>query len=71
VGKEGATSLFYFGVHQPAEWTLDLPEGNRYQAEVIDTWEMTVTPIEGTFAGRSKVALPGKPYLAVRLKPPA
>ncbi len=70
-GREGATYLFYFGVHQPAEWTFDLPEGNRYQIEVIDTWEMTVNPIEGTFAGRSKVALPGKPYLAVRLKPPA
>jgi hypothetical protein len=56
VGKEGATSLFYFGVHQPAEWTLDLPEGNRYQAEVIDTWEMTIAPIEGAFTSRQSQA---------------
>jgi hypothetical protein len=67
-GKEGEYYLFYFGVHQPAEHTFDLPAGNRYQVDVIDTWEMTITPQEGTFEGQFKIALPGKPYCAVRIK---
>jgi hypothetical protein len=36
--------------------------------EVIDTWEMTVTPLEGTFEGRLTVELPGKPYVAARVR---
>jgi hypothetical protein len=47
--------------------------------EVIDTWNMTVTPVDGVFEikkqddymyadkdGRS-VALPGRPYMALRI----
>lgn len=63
----GEYYLYYFGVHQPAEWTFDLPPGKKYQVEVIDTWEMTITPLKGTFEGKFKVELPGKPYLAVRI----
>ncbi len=66
-GQEGEYYLFYFGVHQPAEHTFNLPEGNKYQVDVIDTWEMTATPLEGVFEGRFKVELPGKPCLAVRI----
>jgi hypothetical protein len=36
--------------------------------EVIDTWDMTVTPLGGTFEGRFRVELPGKPYVAVRVR---
>jgi len=68
VGRAGAYYLFYFGVHQPAEHTFDLPEGSRYRVEVIDTWGMTITPLEETFGGRFKVPLPGRPYCAVRLR---
>jgi len=68
VGRAGAYYLFYFGVHQPAEHTFDLPEGSRYRVEVIDTWGMTITPLEETFEGRFKVPLPGRPYCAVRLR---
>jgi len=38
--------LCYFGVHQPAEMAFDLPTGKRYRVEVIDTWNMTITPKE-------------------------
>jgi hypothetical protein len=67
-GREGEYYLFYFGVHQPAEWTFDLPAENRYRVDIIDTWGMTMMPLEGTFEGRFKVGLPGKPYLAVRIR---
>ncbi len=60
--------LVYFGVHQPSfrEWTL--PDGMRFQADVIDTWEMTIAPVEGVLEGECRVDLPGKPYMALRLR---
>ena len=60
--------LIYFGVHRPVEATLPLPGAFEYKAEVIDTWNMTITPIEGTFRSGKPVPLPGKPYLALRLR---
>jgi len=67
-GREGEYYLFYFGVHQPSVWTFDLPPGATYRVEVIDTWEMTITPIGGSFSATFQVELPGKPYLAVRIR---
>jgi hypothetical protein len=67
-GQHGEYYLHYFGVRQPGRWTFDLPEGQSYQVEVIDTWEMTVTPLQGTFSGTFQVELPGRPYLAVRIR---
>jgi hypothetical protein len=50
-----------------------------FTAEVIDTWQMTITPVPGTFTlkkdgdyfvadkdGRS-IPLPGRPYMAIRI----
>jgi hypothetical protein len=60
--------LFYFGAHQPASKTLNLPDNLKYSADVIDIWEMSITTIAGTFSGKCKVPLPGRPYLALRLR---
>jgi hypothetical protein len=38
-----------------------------FRAEVIDTLAMTVTPIPGRFSGKTEMALPVKPYLAIRV----
>ena len=67
-GQTGKYYLYYFGVRQPGVWTFDLPGGRTYRVEVIDTWEMTTTPLGGSFEGRFRVELPGKPYLAVRVR---
>jgi hypothetical protein len=67
VGREPEYILEYFGMYQPAVWDMDLPDGFTYQAELIDPWEMTISPIEGTYSGNCQVRLPGKPYLALRL----
>ena len=84
-GVPGLYYLTYFGYAQPTEWTFKLykngvTDGQRYQVEVLDTWAMTVTPVEGEFvtkkldgyhfvdaAGRT-VKLPGKPGIAVRVR---
>jgi hypothetical protein len=60
--------LWYFGVHQPARYRLDLPASKAYRAEWIDPWEMTITPVEGEFRGQCDIPLPGKPYQALRLQ---
>lgn len=66
-GKAGDYYLIYFGVHQPARINLKLPEG-RFTADVIDPWEMTVTPIEQALVGACVCTLPGQPYMALRLR---
>ncbi len=67
-GKGHDYCLFYWGERQPAHFTFDLPEGCRYEADVIDTWDMTVTTLPTTCEGRCTIQLPGRPYMAVRLR---
>src|SRR5579875_2722535 len=46
VGKPHHYYLTYFGRHQPAQVEVYVPEGEQYSGEVIDTWNMTATPLE-------------------------
>jgi hypothetical protein len=65
-GQPGRYYLFYFDVNQPAEYQFDLAAGSQYRADIIDPWEMTITPVAATFSGKFVMKLPGKPYMAVR-----
>jgi hypothetical protein len=50
------------------------------RAEIIDTWEMTITPVEDVFEveprdryrcvnrGNRAISLPGRPYIALRIR---
>jgi hypothetical protein len=84
-GEPGEYYLIYFGKNKPTEWSFDLykeglEDGMEFAAEVIDTWNMTVTPVGQTFrvvvnskyrahaVGNPKIELPGKPWMALRLK---
>jgi uncharacterized protein DUF5605 len=42
--------------------------GTKFQAELIDTWEITITPIQGTFSGKFDLPLPDKHCMAVRIR---
>jgi hypothetical protein len=85
VGRKGEYYLFYLGKESPREWAVELPRAGQdapisLRAEIIDTWNMTITPIDRTFLvkpsgrytltpeDRPKIKLPGKPYLAIRLR---
>ena len=68
-GKHGDYRLIYLGEHQPSSWAFGLPRGVAYQADVIDTWGMTVQTLPGTYRDAPEIPLPGKPYLALRLRP--
>jgi hypothetical protein len=83
--------LVYLGKSAPASWEFKLPkppqgkgkpieDAMKFTAEVLDTWNMTVTPVPGAFTltkktdyfhadkdGRS-IELPGRPYMAIRIK---
>jgi len=67
-GQQGRYYLFYFDVNQPAEYEFDLEQGVLYRADLIDPWQMTITPIPGTFQGKFTLKLPGAPYQAVRFR---
>ncbi|TFW29279.1 DUF5605 domain-containing protein [Duganella callida] len=84
-GKAGEYYLYYFGDEQPTEWPFVLPvkelqKGMRFKADIIDTWNMRITPVPGTFelgdatrytvADKDKktITLPGRPYMALRIE---
>jgi hypothetical protein len=66
-GQAGEHYLYYYGVRQPGLCSYDLP-GGPYTVEVIDTWNMTISPLEGHYEGQFTLELPGEPYLAVRIR---
>ena len=86
-GKAGAYYLIYFGKDKLKEWDFILPrreltKGAKFKVEIIDTWNMTITPVDKIFevepiAGnkykfidknKSKVKLPSRPYVALRIQ---
>ncbi|HUV96883.1 MAG TPA: DUF5060 domain-containing protein, partial [Acidobacteriaceae bacterium] len=64
-GNPGTLYLWYFDSHCVGEYEFPLPEKTRFKATLIDPWAMTQETLPGTFSGKSKVALSGKPYKAV------
>ncbi|MDP0500825.1 MAG: DUF5060 domain-containing protein [Verrucomicrobiota bacterium JB022] len=84
-GKAGEYYLVYFGKETPTEWAFQLPkngltDGMEFQVEVIDTWGMTIKPVDKPFVtkkngmysyvaeGNRKVKLPGKEHMALRIR---
>jgi hypothetical protein len=85
---EGDVRFIYFGAHRPVIWSTGFPkEDGDYDIDIIDTWNMTITPGVKVAApvpvatkhgnvirgGKPNAAfgleLPGKPNLAVRIRP--
>lgn len=76
--------LKYFGSAEPISWRVTLPGRDKdpkhsFRIDIIDTWNMTVTPVPGVFnmqqlnqydvhdPARPNIALPGKPWIALRI----
>ena len=57
--------IHYYGFGRPS--FRDFQKEGSWQVEVIDTWEMTITPL-GTHSGKFRIPLPGKEYMAIRLR---
>ncbi len=82
--------IIYFGKEINDSWSFNIPHkngsferplpGTKFKAEIIDTWDMTITPVKETFElstvndyrlwdkAMKKIRLPQKPYLAIRLQ---
>jgi hypothetical protein len=84
-GRPGEYYLIYFGREKPTNWPFALyrdgvAPGAQFKVEVIDTWAMTITPVDGVFVAKRQdryvfvdekgraVALPGKAGLALRIR---
>ncbi|HEX4052764.1 MAG TPA: DUF5060 domain-containing protein [Tepidisphaeraceae bacterium] len=89
-GKAGEYYLIYFGQEKPTQWTFSLPrdppnknalaKGMKFRVDLLDTWNMTITPVDRIFTigqlvesdfpaeGNSTITLPGKPYMALRIQ---
>lgn len=59
--------LYYYGFNRPCRRTFMLRAECVYHVEVIDTWEMTVEDA-GFHSGTFTIALPRKPYMAIRVR---
>ena len=59
--------IHYLGICQPKYRMLFLPEDGDCEVEVIDTWNMTITPA-GIHRGATRIELPGNQYMAIRVK---
>ncbi len=64
--KDNEYYLYYYGNSQQAKARLNLPKDVKFRLEIIDAWNMTVTPLDGEFSGLTEITLPGIPYIAVR-----
>jgi hypothetical protein len=57
--------LYFLDYHRPARYDFPLPTTANFSATLIDPFAMTAAPVPGSFTGKSRLALPGKPYRAV------
>ena len=67
-GLENEYELIYFGFNQPTYRRFVKPQEITFEADVIDTWNMTVETLPGTYSGRFRVELPGRQFIALRLR---
>lgn len=81
-GQPGRYYLVHFGPQAPTQWLpklylTGLREGQRFKAEIIDTWAMTITPVPALlqfkpqgrydFVASPAIPLPGRTGIALRL----
>lgn len=83
-GEYGKYYLYYFGKERIKTWKFALPDealedGMKFRVELIDTWNMKITPVKTIFEvgkldsykfidkKKRSVKLPNKPYMAMRI----
>ncbi|MBR0088097.1 MAG: DUF5605 domain-containing protein [Lachnospiraceae bacterium] len=67
--KDYSYYLFYYGFFRPSFRDFYyFDDDAEFEAEIIDTWNMTVEKIPGVLKGKFHLDLPGREYMAVRLR---
>lgn len=59
--------LFYYSFMRPSFREYYFDDETEYEVEVIDTWNMTIENL-GRHKGKIRVNLPGREYMAVRIR---
>ncbi|MGB3926449.1 MAG: DUF5605 domain-containing protein [Caldicoprobacterales bacterium] len=59
--------LDYYGFSRPSSRTFYFDETTKYQVDVIDTWNMTITDT-GIHQGKFTIRLPGREYMAIKIR---
>ena len=84
-GKAGQYYLIYLGKEPLRTWPFVLPRNGlepnmRFKVDLIDTWNMQITPLPQTFTvervdrytfvdnNKQVISLPAKPYMALRIQ---
>ena len=67
-GVEDSYILTYFGASRPLFRTIHVSEGLHARIDIIDTWNMTITELPGSYDEDLKVQLPARPFMAVRVR---
>lgn len=68
VGKAHEYYLVYLGTRQPRGVAAAVPPGERYDVTLVDTWEMTETPLAQGIARGDVITMPGTSHLALILR---
>lgn len=59
--------LFYFSFMRPLYRNLYFDDDTEYQVDLIDTWNMTISP-QGVYKGHFRIITGGRPYMAIRVQ---
>ena len=59
--------FFYYSIWRPSFRQIWIDDSTWFDVDVVDTWNMTVTPI-GCRKGRFELPLPGTQYIGIRLR---
>ncbi|MDQ0078601.1 DUF5605 domain-containing protein [Arthrobacter oryzae] len=60
--------VIYLGIGRPRFRSVLVPPGDSWHVDVIDTWNMTITTLPEPVEGRVIVHLPGREYMAIRVR---
>ena len=63
----GTWYFYYFSLWRPSFRQIYIDDTTWYDAEIIDTWNMEITPA-GRHKGKYELELPGRQYMGIRLK---
>lgn len=68
VGSVGKQYLCYMGNSQSRSVEFALPDDGSYEAELIDTWNMTARKYPGVYCGKFTLETDRVPFCAIRLR---
>jgi len=67
-GGDNDHRIIYLGIGRPRLRSVLVPNGSTWYVDVIDTWNMSIYTLPEPVQGRVVVDLPGREYMALRIR---